>query len=88
MPCTSPAPATEAKPADPRDLVDNVSNRLYNLQQICALINALAGTPGHAKFSDGIPLETFAAVFGWIQEEMSDARLQLAEIYQATRGKP
>lgn len=46
-----------------------LSYRLYVLHHLCSLLSAFAGQQGEKRFTDGIQLETYAVVFGWIADE-------------------
>lgn len=77
MACDTPAPDTRLLPLDALDLIES---SLYPLQHTCALISAFAGAHGMHVFTDGLPLEMFAVVFGHIGDELHDALLHVEAI--------
>lgn len=70
----------------PSARLEDVDTSLYHLRHICALLSAFAGQHGDNQFTDGIRLETYAVVFGWISDELDDVRLDLEEINKALIG--
>lgn len=48
-----------------------LSYRLYQLHHICSLLSAFAGQQGTRRFTDGIQLETYQVVFGWLADEIN-----------------
>lgn len=58
--------------------LEALSYRLYQLHHICSLLSMFAGQQGTSRFTDGIQLETYQVVFGWIADEMKAIREELA----------
>lgn len=82
MPCSTPAPATGTPSLLPGDRLEEIDTTLYHLQHMCALLSAFAGQPGQNIFTDGLRIEMFAVIFGWIGDELHDARLSLGELHR------
>ena len=71
--------------ARPGDRLEEIDTELYHLQHICALLEAFAGQQGPRNFTDGLSLEMFAVVFGWIITQMAGARSSLEEVQKELR---
>ena len=80
------APDSGAQPRLPLDLLPEVEEVLYPLEHLSALLSDFAGQSGR-QFTDGIQLEHYAVVFGWIGNQVHDVRLQLQEVEQFLRGE-
>lgn len=67
----------------PGDALEQIDTTLYHLQHMCDLINGLtsAGPPG--THTDGLDVEMFTVVFGWIGDELHDVRLALEPVHRA-----
>jgi hypothetical protein len=80
MPCatSTPTPGAELLPGDRLEEIDTT---LYQFEQMCALLSAFA-SQGQAVFTDGLRLEMYAVVFGWIGDELHDVRLSLEELHK------
>lgn len=81
-----PSTSTHAPDLLPLDRLEEIDTILYHLRHMCALLSAFAGQNGHPKFTDGIQLESYAVVFGWIGDELHDTRLGLGEIHKYIAG--
>lgn len=76
--------ATTAQPGDkllPGDRLEELDTALYHFEHVCGLLSDFAGQPGR-KFTDGLQIERYAVVFGWIGDELHDVRLSLNELHQ------
>ena len=87
MVCTKPAPDPGTRGLVPLDSLEELDTALYNLQHITTLLGLFAGQSGTRRFTDGLPLETFAVVFGWLGDALHDARLHIDEINKALGEK-
>lgn len=56
------------------ELLEQIDEKLFRLQHICALLGDFAGQHERGAFTDGVQLEHYAVTFGWIAGEVSDAR--------------
>lgn len=75
---------TVAHPGDkllPGDRLEEIDTTLYHFEHNCALLSAFASQSG-ATFTDGLRLEMYAVVFGWIGDELHDVRLSLGELHK------
>jgi hypothetical protein len=82
MACDKPTPAPGAPSLLPLDRLDEIDNTLYRFMHLCALLSAFAGQNGRNPFTDGLRIEMFAVVFGWIGDELHDVRLSLNELHK------
>ena len=80
MPCTiSPATRTHVH-------LEAVDTHLYHLSHLCDFINAVSSAqPRH--FTDGIPFETIAVVFGFLAEQLKQARDEMESACAALNEK-
>ena len=82
MACTTPTPAA-TKPYVHLEAVDTY---LYHLSHLCDFINAISSAqPGH--FTDGIRFETIAVVFGFMGEQLKEARDEMESACAALNEK-
>lgn len=81
MACNTSTP-TPGEQLLPGDCLDEIDTTLYHFEHMCALLSAFA-SQGERVFTDGLRLEMYAVVFGWIGDELHDARLRLSEVYRA-----
>lgn len=77
MACTPSAPTAH-------DLFEEVDTHLYHLSHLCNFIEAVSSAQSKT-FTDGIPFETIAVVFGFLADQMKDARAELQRAFVALR---
>ena len=80
-----PKVPTTAQPGGkllPGDRLEEIDTTLYHFEHNCALLSAFAGQHGNNVFTDGLRLEMYAVVFGWIGDELHDVRLSLNALQQ------
>lgn len=79
------AAITVAHPGDailPGDRLEELNTTLDHFAHMCDLLSAFAGAQGPRHFTDGLSLEMYASLFGWIGDELHDVRLSLNELHQ------
>ena len=70
----------------PGDRLDEVETTIYTLHHICALYGDFAGQHGNRVFTDGLQLEHFSVVFGWLSDQLHHAHLHVCEIQKEFIG--
>ena len=79
---------TTAHPGDkllPGDRLEQIDDVLYKFSQMCALFSAFA-CANTSVFTDGLRLEMYATVFGWIGDELEDIRTSLGELHKELKA--
>jgi len=66
----------------PGDALEQIDTTLYHLQHMCDLINGLTGASKPGTHTDGLDVEMFTVVFGWIGDELHDVRLSLESVHR------
>ncbi len=69
----------------PGDRLEEIDDVLYKFSQMCALFSAFAYS-NTAVFTDGLRLETYATVFGWIGDELEEVRASLGELHKELKA--
>ncbi len=72
--------STLARPGDPLlpgDALEEIDTTLYHFESLFRVIEGLGSACQLGARTDGIDPEPFHALFGWIANELHDARLGL-----------
>ena len=87
MPHTT-ATAQPGDPILPGDRLEEIDTTLYHFEHMCALIEGLTSAAGRGAHTDGLDIEMFVVVFGWIGEELHDIRLGLEDVRKWVFSSP
>lgn len=81
MPC-NPMSAQDEKKAVKRINLDDLEWRLFVAHHVAGLLGDFANQGPRDNFSDGLPMERYAVVFGWLSKEIGEARDTVLELYE------